>query len=149
MSASEDATEITAVVTAVVTDFPTPELLRLKATIIDDLHDYLELGGAEDEEDPAYDPDFDAGYDEDDIDRCEEILDHFLAALAEHDADDATAVAEAVRSAVLALNELNDLCDSAMIETDQREQLCDFFARAVRAVGLEADEDVTEFWRDW
>jgi hypothetical protein len=55
----------------------------------------------------------------------------------------------ATERAVPALNELNDRCDGCLIETDQREQLCDILIAAAKNAGLDSDEDITEAWREW
>lgn len=55
-----------------------------------------------------------------------------------------------VRDAVLALNVLNEQCGGELIETDQREDLCEVLLRAGALRGFHyADDDVTEEWRDW
>jgi hypothetical protein len=55
----------------------------------------------------------------------------------------------ATERAVPALNELNDRCDGCLIETDQREQLCDILIAAAKNAGLDSDEDITQAWREW
>lgn len=96
------------------------------------------------------DPDFDAGYTQAEVDRCSSILDAFLATLAPIDGPgNSAAIMEATERAVLALNDLNDECDGGLIETDQREQLCEIIILAAKDAGLETDEDITEEWRDW
>ena len=50
----------------------------------------------------------------------------------------------------LALNALNEDCGGNLIETGEREALCDLIERAAREAGLpESDEDITEAWREW
>jgi hypothetical protein len=45
---------------------------------------------------------------------------------------------------------LNATCEYDLIETDQREDICAFIIRAGALAGFnEADEDVTEEWREW
>jgi hypothetical protein len=53
-----------------------------------------------------------------------------------------------VEKVVLKFNELNENYDY-YIETLEREELCEFIDKAVKAVGLNADYDITEEWRDW
>jgi hypothetical protein len=147
-----------------------PELLALKQELIDTMTDYMKFGGAEDEDDPDFDPDFDAGYTQADIDRCAEILDTLLEALttaseayasspAHDDEDEADgeetelrdeSIMQAVKEAVLDLNALNEACEGGLIETDQREQLCDLIITAATQAGLDTDgQDITEEWREW
>jgi hypothetical protein len=45
---------------------------------------------------------------------------------------------------------LNEQCDGSMIETDQREQLCELLITAASNAGLVSTQyDITEKWRDW
>ncbi len=53
----------------------TPELHASKDALLDEMRDYQRFGGAEDENDPDFDPDFDAGYRPADIQRCGEVID--------------------------------------------------------------------------
>ena len=64
----------------------TPELLELKKKAIDEMVGYMKYGAAEDENDPEYDPDFDAGYTQKHVDQVRKILDEFLSSL-EADSD--------------------------------------------------------------
>lgn len=51
---------------------------------------------------------------------------------------------------MVALNDLNDSCDDPIIETLQRDYLCDIIIKAAEHCGLRADEDdITEEWREW
>lgn len=81
------------------------------------------------------------------VDECGRIIDDFLAAVGK--ARDSQAIMAQVKTTVLALNVLNDECDGALIETDQREQLCELILDAANAAGLATDDDVTEQWRNW
>ncbi len=124
---------------------------HLQREFIADISNYMKFGGAEDESDPNYDPGFDAGYSQEHIDRSSEILDTFVSKL-EHvsDSNRNAEIMEAVKTAVLELNALNDECDGSMIETDQREQLCEIIISAARDAGLVTSEyDITEEWREW
>ncbi|WP_374579912.1 hypothetical protein [Pseudoduganella sp.] len=81
------------------------------------------------------------------VDECGRIIDSFLAAMAE--AHGEAAILAQVQKTVLALNALNDECDGALIETDQREELCELIQDAAEAAGLAPGGDVTERWREW
>ena len=49
-----------------------------------------------------------------------------------------------------ALNSLNARCGGTLIETDQREDICEFIIRAGCLAGFNGEgEDGTEAWRDW
>ncbi|KAB8172515.1 hypothetical protein FKV24_014610 [Lysobacter maris] len=91
----------------------------------------------------------DPGYAETDIVRCETILNVFLAKVASAHANDSDAVMAAVKEAVLAFNALNESCDHGLIETDQRELICELIIQAAAASGVGAGEDITEPWREW
>ncbi len=98
----------------------------------------------------ATNSEFDAPYTQADIDRCSLILDGFLTALdGAGEPAGPDAILEIVKRAVLALNELNDECDGSLIETDQREQLCDIIILAANNAGLDTGDDITEAWREW
>lgn len=90
----------------------------------------------------------DPGYAEADIGRCASILDGYLAKVSGAGRD-AVVVMGAVKDAVLELNELNESCDCGLIETDQREQICELIIRSAAAAGVGSGEDLTEEWREW
>lgn len=128
------------------------EIRQLKSELIADMTHYMRFGGAEDANDPDYDPQFDAGYTQEEIDSCDMLLESFFEELrhvpvASKDA----AIMAAVKTLVLALNSLNEDCDWSLIETDQREMLCEIIIGAARHAGLQSDPDVdiTEEWREW
>jgi hypothetical protein len=127
------------------------KFVSLKQDLIEDMTNYMKFGGAEDEKDPDFDPEFEAGYTQEHVDRCGAILDTFLASLAKSNGMSKNQdILKAVKIAVLALNKLNDQCDGSLIETDQREQLCEFIITATKSSGLETTVyDITEEWREW
>lgn len=129
----------------------THEIQNLKTTLHNGLVSYMEFGAADDKHDPDYDPDFDAGYTQDHIDQCMGLLDTFLVTLKNVPPEGKTEfIMAAVKNLVLGLNAANESCDGAMIETDQREQLCEIIITAAKEAGLESDEDdITEEWREW
>ncbi len=98
----------------------------------------------------ATNSEFGAPYTQADIDRCSLILDGFLNALdGAPQPVESDVILEIVKQVVLALNELNDECEGNLIETDQREHLCDIIILAANEAGLDTDEDITEEWREW
>ena len=129
----------------------THEIQKLKTTLNDGLTSYMEFGAADDKHDPDYDPDFDAGYTQDHIDQCMALLETFLATLKNVPPEGKTEfIMAAVKHLVLGLNAVNESCDGAMIETDQREQLCEIIMIAAHEAGLASgDNDVTEERREW
>lgn len=92
----------------------------------------------------------DAEFSADDVENCKTILKNYvdkLATLSEPTDDEIMAQ---VKIAVLALNELNEATDYAMIETFERESICILIQDAAEACGLQAEiDDVTEEWRDF
>ncbi len=76
-------------------------------------------------------------------------LNAFLTALAKLGAkpaaDDALPLVKQVVERFNAINEGH----GPVVETSEREELCEFFNEALRAVGIEFDHDVTEEWREW
>lgn len=94
--------------------------------------------------------DDDAGFTEDDVEECKEILFDYIEALAGlEDPTDDEILAE-VESAVLAINELNENTGYMLIETMEREAICEIIQDAAVECGLEEEyDDVTEEWREW
>ncbi len=118
----------------------TNDYVELKSEILDGMRSYME--------DLAQDG-ADAGYRERDIDDCERIIDRFLDA-AQAASGAPARVQTALRQAVLALNALNVRCGHTLIETEQRESLCELLLGAAEAAGLDCQgRDPTEAWRDW
>lgn len=129
----------------------TPALLKLKKETIDGMVRFMKFGGADNEHDPEYDPTYDAGYTQTHIDQCAIIIDRYFAALGNaSDTRKSERILSTVRTAVLALNALNEKCDGSLISTDQREVICKLITSAAKHSGLKSDkDDITEEWRDW
>ena len=108
-------------------------LAAIKATLLAGMRDFMAP---------------DVNYDEEHVAECEHILNEHADAIAQ--CRDAAAAGAAVRNTVMKLNALNDRCEGALIETDQREQIGEFIMRAGAIRGFNRpDEDVTEKWREW
>ncbi len=99
--------------------------------------------------DAGKDEKLDCGYTHEHVSRCSTILDRYLAALAPSPALQQDTVRAAVKSVVLELNELNDETEGRLIETDQREDLCQIILLAAARAGLDGEQDHTEEWREW
>jgi hypothetical protein len=127
------------------------EILEVKQDLIDDVTEYMKYGGAVDENDSEYDPEFDAGYTRKHIDRCSEIIDDFLASLEKTPKSQKNKyIIAAAKKTILRLNKLNEECDNSLIETDQREDLAELINLAARQAGLESSaDDITYEWREW
>jgi hypothetical protein len=118
----------------------TNDYLELKSEILDGMRSYRE--------DLAQDG-ADAGYSDGEIDECERIIDRFLDAIVAAQGDRVAGRA-AIKQAVLALNALNARCGYNLIETDQREGLCELILGAAAQAGaVQGEEDITEQWREW
>jgi hypothetical protein len=117
------------------------ELLQLKSNIIDGMIRYI-----------ATDNDsFNAGYSKEDIDKCDAILtDYITAVLTPAIYGNTDKIMAIVKKAVLSLNELNENCNYSLIETDEREDICEYIINTAAKAGLESEEyDITEEWREW
>ncbi len=111
-----------------------PDLMRIKAGVIFGMREYMKIAH----------PD----YTEKDIQFCNKVLDDHLVKVSV--AKNAQAALDVVQATVLQLNELNDKVANELIETDQREGICEFIILAGHLMGFnEKDEDVTEEWREW
>lgn len=85
-----------------------------------------------------------------DVARCGELLKEYLTTLAELEEPDDETILAAVEQVVLALNELNEELDYALIETMEREAIAALIQDAAVDCGLrEVPDDVTEDWREW
>ena len=85
-----------------------------------------------------------------DVARCGEFLTKFINALAEMTWPTDRDILAQVKQVVVALNELNEDTDYALIETVEREAIALLIQDAVVARGMRnVPEDVTEAWRDW
>ena len=114
----------------------TKKLETLKARLIEGMTDFIADG-----------EDY---YTKADIKKCDKILEQFMTRLGKL-GDSATdaAILDCVKQAVLDLNTLNSSVDGSLIETDQREDLCEYILFAAKQSGLKQDGDVTEEWREW
>ncbi len=87
---------------------------------------------------------FNPGYTQDHIDKCDCILTDLLDSLQINTGADHSVLRNSVKTAVLALNELNRQCGHSMIETDQREDICTLIDEAVQRAGWDLEYDITE-----
>lgn len=120
-----------------------------KEDIIGEIICYMKYGTTCSEEGGDPETEFDAGYDQADVDRCEAILDAFISTMQTHWHATAEVLLADVKATVEALNRLNDECDCSILETDQRESICQLIADGLRFAGMEPQGDVTEPWRQW
>jgi hypothetical protein len=88
-------------------------------------------------------------YTQADIDSCAKIVDAYVARIGTAKSLSDKEIRKTVKDVVLALNALNESCGHKLIETDQREYLCELILIAAQRAGLKTDDDITEEWRDW
>jgi hypothetical protein len=117
-------------------------LAELKKEVIDSMVDYLE--------------DAIGDYDQTHIDQCEKYLDEYANDVAKAEGDFIKIMA-LVEVVVVSLNQLNETCKHSLIETDQRECICEFINQVIIENGIDLDalassqqcSDITEEWREW
>lgn len=101
-------------------------------------YDMLDFIEGEDE------PDYTA----EDVTVCITSLLEFMTAI-ESDKQTIESAKDHVKTLVLTLNALNESCDDYLIETGQREDICEFIQKVTSAANIEFDGDVTQEWRVW
>jgi len=88
------------------------------------------------------------GYTAETVTKCRFILEEHLSCIESSSSQEAY-LAE-VKKTVESLNELNEMSDYDLIETDEREQICEVIITAGFLLGFnDAKEDVTEAWREF
>lgn len=85
---------------------------------------------------------------------CAALLDRFIAEVTRADKKGETEhILETSKTLVLALNALNAQCNHGMIETSEREMLCEMIFFGARQGGysgvVDFQHDFTEPWREW
>ena len=93
------------------------------------------------------------------IDETEPLLRSFVECLSTVGESDYIAVSSAVESLVMALNRINEKFGHAVIETGEREQLCQFIEDVIDESAVDLDDfakhcgcdksDITDRWRNW
>ena len=90
----------------------------------------------------------DTVYTEQDVDICMNILYEYLDGIATSKTKEDGMTF--VKHAVLQLNELNGKCEDELIETDQREDICEIITIAGNLLGYnDRGDDITQEWREW
>ena len=96
------------------------------------------------------------------IDRTEPLLITFaneIKTISQQGIEDFAAISAAIKYTVLALNKINVEFDHAVIETDEREQLCQYIDDVMESVSIDLDRlaehlncgrhEITDEWREW
>ena len=114
----------------------TTELAKLKGQLVSGMESYMKKAGE------------DCGYAQADIDTCMAVVDSYVAAVAQ--TASLKCLIDAVQVGVVSLNKLNEKCNGGLIETDQREVICEIINKAAKYAGFAvATNDLTEKWREW
>lgn len=114
----------------------TAELTHFRSQLVHAMEGYMEEVGE------------DCGYTAEDIDACTAIIAAYVAAVSRP--VDSEAIMVAVQKTVMSLNALNEKCHAGLIETDQREMICEIINQAAEYAGFDpGSEDLTEEWREW
>ncbi len=116
-------------------NFPNEAVTKVRHRLLDGMASYMTRSA-------------DCGYTQLHIDRCAAILDGYLAAMTPDRQRTDEQILSLVKQTVLKLNDLNAETGS-LIETDQREDLCQLIQTAATQAGLKTTDDVTEEWRLW
>jgi len=112
-------------------------LNKLKADVTDPMLEYMRDAEIDD-------------FTAEDVARCGALLSGYLTALSALEQPEDAAIMAQVEKVVLALNDLNEELDYALIETEERESIWELIQTAAVACGLrDVPEDVTEDWREW
>jgi hypothetical protein len=117
--------------------FPPRPILAVRQELLDGMARYMSSKGKG------------CGYAQGDIDRCAAVVDRYLANLGKGASLPAKEILDEIKQAVLDLNALNENCGGSLIETDQREALCEIILVAAKKAGLDSKDDATEEWREW
>ena len=92
----------------------------------------------------------DCDYSIDDVEKCKSLMYTYLEELDKMTAPSDEAIMEQVKILVLALNDLNEKTDYALIETEAREAIWEVIQTSAVACCLtEYSDDITEEWREW
>ncbi|BAQ64509.1 hypothetical protein [Geminocystis sp. NIES-3709] len=111
------------------------ELQLIKNSIIEGMLDYIV-----NDDNPAYT--------KADVEEFDRILEEHLLALSK--TENKNSAMKCVKMTVIKLNQLNQKAGEELIETDQREGICEYIIKAGVLLGFNNEnEDITEEWREW
>jgi len=108
---------------------------QLEETLIAPMTEFMEDGG---------------DFTKEDVAECKTLILKYLNALSDMKEVSDEAIMKEVKTLVLALNALNEKTDYSLIETGEREAICEIIQSSAVERGLtDYDDDITEEWRDW
>lgn len=85
-----------------------------------------------------------------DVDEFESIIDNFITTVASsREKSNFQWVKNEVKDLVITLNSFNCRYNQQMIETGQREGICDLIDLVIKEAGHSVKQDITLEWRDW
>ncbi|PKG81700.1 hypothetical protein CXF85_17145 [Colwellia sp. 75C3] len=90
----------------------------------------------------------DPDYTSEDVAACITTLLDFMSAI-ESESQTKDSAKEHIKTLVLSLNSLNESCDDCLIDTGQREDICEFIQKVLSAANIDFPGDITEEWRMW
>jgi hypothetical protein len=108
---------------------------NLLKTIQYDLLDFIEG-----DNEPDYTPE--------DVTACITNLLEFMSSM-ELEEQTVDSAKQHIKTLVLSLNTLNESCDDCLIDTNQREDICQFIEKVVSSANIDISSDVTKEWRMW
>ncbi len=111
-----------------------PKIQEIICKLENDMIDYMSFGQV--------------SYKRKDVKKCIRILNKYLKNIEK--TSNKEEGMQVVKSTVLDLNELNAKCDSELIETMERENICEILNLAWNEKGyISLTDDITEKWREW
>jgi hypothetical protein len=123
--------------------YPNEPLITVRQRLLDGMTKYMRG----DSNKASYG--WDCGYSQEHIDHCAALIDGYLAKVVPNLELSQEEIRAAVKQIVLDLNALNRQGGHKLIETDQREYLCQLILVTATKAGLHTDKDITEEWREW
>lgn len=84
------------------------------------------------------------------VKRCQKYIKKYLRHLSKLNLPSDQQILKAVQKLVMKLNKLNEATDYSLIETEVREEIWEIIQNSALDCGLKnANEDITEEWREW
>lgn len=117
----------------------TSKIEEKKKYLLHWMYDFIE-----DDDEPAYQAS--------DVEEFDQIISVFIITVLTVDAEkkqNFTWIAGKIECLVKSLNELNNKHDNLLIETNQREDICELIDFVIEESGHSPLDDITKQWREW
>lgn len=88
-------------------------------------------------------------YGSEQVEICMTLLRDFVDDIQVMEVDDPGLASNKVQRLIVELNQLNNQYDGCLIETEQREDICELIDLVLAESGYEFEGDITEEWREW